>query len=148
MGVRISSPDLRRRRDDGVGRLAEMLYVGIILGLILLGGLLRYTVFSPVPRTITSWRDAEQLVDYQIRAANRRLRRDAWMLTFVVSQLDLEKRTVSVRIGINYGRRSYPDYLGRFQQMWANAQVMLRAKEKITEAFARRAFRATVETCT
>jgi hypothetical protein len=126
----------------------EMLYVGIILGLILLAGLLRYTVFSPVPRAITSLHDAEQLVEQQINAANRRLRRDAWMLTFVVSELDLEKRTVSVRIGINYGRRSYPDYLGRFQQMWANAQVMLRTKEKITNAFARRAFQATVETFT
>jgi hypothetical protein len=53
-----------------------------------------------------------------------------------------------VRLGINYRRRGYPDYMGRFQQMWANAQVMLRAKEKIADAFARRAFQATVETFT
>jgi hypothetical protein len=145
----MSSPDRRLRRSDGVARLEEMLlYGGIILGLILVGGILRYTVFSPVPRTITSLRDAEQLVEYQIRAANRRLRRDAWMLTFVVSHFDPGKRTVSVRIGINYGRRGYPNYVGRFQQMWASAQVMLRAKEKITEAFAQRAFQATVETFT
>jgi hypothetical protein len=125
-----------------------LFYIGIIVGLIVLGGLLRYTVFSPMPRTITSLQDAEKLVDYQVRAANRRLRREAWMLTFVVSHFDPETRTVSVRLGINYGRRGYPDYVGRFQQMWANAQVMLRAKEKIADAFARRAFRATVETFT
>jgi hypothetical protein len=128
--------------------LEALLYIGIILGLVVLGGLLRYTVFSPLPRTITSLQDAEKLVEHQIRAANRRLRREAWMLTFVVSQFDPEKRTVSVRLGINYGRRGYPDYMGRFQQMWANAQVMLRAKEKIADAFARRAFQATVETFT
>ena len=50
--------------------------------------------FSPIPRTITSLADAERLVDYHIGAANRRLRREAWMLTFVVAQLDLDKRTV------------------------------------------------------
>jgi hypothetical protein len=125
-----------------------LLYIGIIVGLVVIAGLLRYTVFSPMPRTITSLQDAEKLVDYQVRAANRRLRREAWMLTFVVSHFDPETRTVSVRLGINYGRRGYPDYVGRFQQMWANAQVMLRAKEKIADAFARRAFRATVETFT
>jgi hypothetical protein len=70
------------------------------------------------------------------------------MLTFVVSHLDLDQRTVSVRIGINYRRRGYPNYVGRFQQMWANARVMLHAKEKITEAFAKRAFQAEVETFT
>lgn len=128
--------------------MEALLYIGIIVGLVVVAGLLRYTVFSPMPRTITSLQDAEKLVDYQVRAANRRLRREAWMLTFVVSHFDPETRTVSVRLGINYGRRGYPDYVGRFQQMWANAQVMLRAKEKIADAFARRAFRATVETFT
>ena len=123
--------------------------IGLLLGLILvLGVVLRYTVFSPIPRTITSLADAERVVDYHIGAANRRLRREAWMLTFVVSHLDLDKRTVSVRIGINYGRRGYPNYVGRFQQMWANARVMLQAKEKITQAFAKRAFQAEVETFT
>jgi hypothetical protein len=125
-----------------------MWYVAVVISLIVLGIVLRYTVFSPVPRTITSLADAERLVDYHIGAANRRLRREAWMLTFVVAQLDLEKRTVSVRIGINYGRRGYPNYVGRFQQMWANARVMLQAKEKITTAFAKRAFQAEVETFT
>jgi hypothetical protein len=121
----------------------------IVLGLILvLGVILRFTVFSPIPRTITSLADAERVVDYHIGAANRRLRREAWMLTFVVSHLDLDKRTVSVRIGINYGRRGYPNYVGRFQQMWANARVMLQTKERITKAFARRAFQAEVETFT
>jgi hypothetical protein len=121
----------------------------IVLGLILvLGVILRFTVFSPIPRTITSLTDAERLVDYHIGVANRRLRREAWMLTFVISHLDLDKRTVSVRIGINYGRRGYPNYVGRFQQMWANARVMLQAKEKITEAFAKRAFQAEIETFT
>jgi hypothetical protein len=38
--------------------------------------------------------------------------------------------------------------VGRFQQMWANARVMLQAKEKITAAFAKRAFQAEVETFT
>jgi hypothetical protein len=121
---------------------------GIVIGLLLLGAILRYAIFPPVPRTITSLADAERLVNYHIDAANRRLRRDAWMLTFVVSHLDLDKRTVAVRIGINYGRRGYPNYLGRFQQMWENARVMLQAKEKITAAFARRAFQAEVETFT
>ena len=125
-----------------------MLYVGVAIGLIVLGVILRYTVFSPMPRTIASLDDAERLVNYHIGAANRRLRRDAWMLTFVVSHLDLDKRTVTVRIGINYGRRGYPNYVGRFQQMWANARVMLQAKEKITQAFAKRAFQAEVDTFT
>ncbi|MGH8069981.1 MAG: hypothetical protein ACRERE_33005 [Candidatus Entotheonellia bacterium] len=125
-----------------------MLYVGVAIGLIVLGVILRYTLFSPIPRTIASLADAERLVNYHIGAANRRLRRDAWMLTFVVSHLDLDKRTVTVRIGINYGRRGYPNYVGRFQQMWANARVMLQAKEKITEAFAKRAFQAEVDTFT
>jgi hypothetical protein len=121
----------------------------IVLGVILvLGVMLRYTVFSPIPRTITSLTDAERLVDYHICVANRRLRREAWMLTFIVSHLDLDKRTVSVRLGINYGRRGYPNYVGRFQQMWANARVMLQAKEKIAEAFAKRDFQAEVETFT
>jgi hypothetical protein len=125
-----------------------MWYVAVAIGLIVLGVILRWTVFSPIPRTITSLADAERVVDYHIGAANRRLRREAWMLTFVVSHLDLDKRTVSVRIGINYGRRGYPNYVGRFQQMWANARVMLQAKEKITQAFAKRAFQAEVETFT
>jgi hypothetical protein len=125
-----------------------MWYVAVAIGLIVLGFVFRYTVFSPIPRTITSLADAERLVEYHIGAANRRLRREAWMLTFVVSQLDLEKHTVSVRIGINYGRRGYPNYVGRFQQMWANARVMLQAKEKITMAFAKRGFQAEVETFT
>ncbi len=124
--------------------------IGLIaLGVLLvLGVILRSTVFSPIPRTITSLTDAERLVDYHIGVANCRLRREAWMLTFVVSHLDLDKRTVSVRIGINYGRRGYPNYVGRFQQMWANARVMLQAKERITAAFAKRAFQAEVETFT
>ncbi len=125
-----------------------MLYVGILIGLLLVGVVLWYFVFPAVPRRITSLADAERLVDYHIGAANRRLRRHAWMLTFVVSHLDLEKRTVAVRIGINYGRRGYPDYLGTFQQAWENARVMLRAKEKITAAFARRDFAAEVSTFT
>jgi hypothetical protein len=126
-----------------------MLYVGIVIGLcIVVGGILRYTLFSPVPRTITSLADAERLVNYHIDAANRRLRREAWMLTFVVSHLDLDKRTVTVRIGINYGRRGYPNYLGRFQQMWANARIMLQAKEKISAAFAKQGLQAEVETFT
>jgi hypothetical protein len=125
-----------------------MWYVAVAIGLIVLGVILRYTVLSPIPRTITSLADAERLVDYHIGTANRRLRREAWMLTFVVSQLDLDKRTVSVRIGINYGRRGYPNYVGRFQQMWANARIMLQAKEKITAAFAKRAIQAEIETFT
>ena len=59
-----------------------------------------------------------------------------------------EKRAVMERIGSNYGRRGHPDYLGRFQQMWEHARVMLRAKEKIIQAFAKRAFQAEVETFT
>lgn len=128
-----------------------MVDVWIIVGLtlfLLLAGLLRYTIFTPLPRRITSLSDAEQLVDYYVGVANRRLRRHAWMLTFVVSHLDLEKRTVSVRLGINYRHRSYPNYLGQFQQMWAHAQLMLHTKEKITAAFAQRALQATVETFT
>jgi hypothetical protein len=123
-----------------------MLYAGIAVSLLLLLVILRYVLFPPVPRRITSLTDAERLVNYHIEAANRRLRREAWMLTFVVSHVDLEKRTVTVRIGINYGRRGYPNYIGRFQQMWANARVMLQTKERITKAFARRAFQAEVET--
>jgi hypothetical protein len=122
--------------------------VAVAIGLIVLGVILRYTVFSPLPRAITSLPDAERIVDYHIGVANRRLRREAWMLTFVVSHLDLDKRTVSVHIGINYRRRGYPNYVGRFQQMWANARVMLQAKEKITEAFAKRAYQAEVQTFT
>lgn len=128
-----------------------MLYVvivGIVVGLVGMAIALRYTMFPPVPRNITSLADAERLVNYYIDVANRRLRRHAWMLTFVVSHLDLEKRTVMVRIGINYGRRGHPDYLGRFQQMWEHARVMLQAKERITQAFAKRAFQAEVETFT
>jgi hypothetical protein len=113
-----------------------MWYVAVAIGLIVVAIILRYTIFSPVPRTITSLVDAERLVDHHIGMANRRLRREAWMLTFVVSQLDLDKRTVSVRIGINYGRRGYPDYAGGFQQMWASA------------AFAKRALQVEVETFT
>ena len=126
----------------------EMVYVGVAIGLLVLGLILRYTVFSPIPRTIASLTDAERLVNYHIAAANRRLRREAWMLTFVVSQLDLEQRTVTVRIGINYGRRGYPNYLGQFQQLWANAQVMLQAKERVSKAFAKRDIQAHVETFT
>jgi hypothetical protein len=125
-----------------------MMYVGIAIGLLIVGILLRYILLPPIPRRITSLADAERVVGYYIEAANRRLRRHAWMLTFVVSHLDLEKRTVMVRIGINYGRRGHPDYLGRFQQMWEHARVMLRAKEKIIQAFAKRAFQAEVETFT
>jgi hypothetical protein len=125
-----------------------MWYVAVVIGLIGVAIILRYTVFSSLPRTITSLADAERLVDHHIGTANRRLRREAWMLTFVVSDLNLDKRTVSVRIGINYGRRGYPNYVGRFQQMWANARVMLQAKEKIAAAFAKRAFQAEIETFT
>jgi hypothetical protein len=125
-----------------------MWYVAVAIGLIAVAVILRYTMFSPVPRTITSLPDAERLVDHYIGVANHRLRREAWTLTFVVSQFDLDKRTVSVRIGINYGRRGYPDYAGRFQQMWASARIMLQAKEKISAAFAKRAFQAEVETFT
>ncbi len=122
--------------------------VGVVLGLALVLIGLRYTLISPIPRIITSLSDAERVVNYHIDAANRRLRRDAWMLTFVVSHLDLEKRTVTVRIGINYRRRGYPDYIGQFQQAWANARVMLQAKEKIAAAFAKRAFQADIQTFT
>jgi hypothetical protein len=126
----------------------EMVYIGVAIGLIVLGVILRYMVFSPIPQSIASLADAERLVNYHIDAANRRLRHDAWMLTFVVSQLDLNQRTVTVRIGINYGRRGSPNYLGRFQQIWANARVMLQAKEKISAAFAKRGLQAQVETFT
>lgn len=125
-----------------------MMYAGMVIGLLLVGVLLWYILWPPLPRRITSLADAEGVVNYYIEAANRRLRRHAWMLTFVVSHLDLEKRTVMVRIGINYGRRGHPDYLGRFQQMWEHARVMLQAKERITQAFAKRAFQAEVETFT
>jgi hypothetical protein len=125
-----------------------MVYVGLAMALIVLGIILRYTVFSPLPHTIASLADAERLVNYHIDVANRHLRREAWMLTFVISQLDLDQRTVSVRIGINYGRRGYPNYLGRFQEIWANARVMLQAKEKISKAFAKRGLQAEVETFT
>ena len=125
-----------------------MLYVAIVVGSVMLGGILCYLVFSQVPRRITSLSDAESLVHYHIDKANRRLRREAWMLTFVVSDLDLHQRTVTVRIGINYRRRGYPDYLGRFQHMWASAQVMRLAKEKIGHAFAKRGLQAAVETFT
>jgi hypothetical protein len=125
-----------------------MVYVGIVIGLLIVGILLRYLLWPPIPRRIMSLADAERVVGYHIDAANRRLRRHAWMLTFVVSHLDLEKHTVMVRIGINYGRRGHPDYIGRFQQMWEHARVMLQAKERITQAFAKRAFQAEVETFT
>jgi hypothetical protein len=122
--------------------------VGVVLALALVLIVLRYTLISPIPRSITSLSDAERVVNYHIDAANRRLRRDAWMLTFVVSHLDLEKRTVTVRLGINYRRRGYPDYFGQFQQAWANARVMLQAKEKVAAAFAKRAFQADIQTFT
>jgi hypothetical protein len=127
----------------------EMVYVAIIaIVLVLVFVILRYPVFTRAPRTIASLADAEGLVSYHIDAANRRLSRDAWRLTFVVSHLDLDERTVRVRVGINYGRRGYPNYLGRFPQIWANARVMLRAKERISEAFAKRGLQAEVETFT
>jgi hypothetical protein len=125
-----------------------MLYVGILIILIMVVMVLRASLFPRMPHTVGSLGDAERLVDYHIQVANRRLRRDAWMLTFVIPQLDLERRQVTVRIGINYQRRGYPDYIGQFQQAWANAQLMLRAKEKIAAAFAKRGFQATVETFT
>ena len=137
-----------RRSRTGFNAMASVVIVGIVLGLALALIVLRYTLLSPVPRTITSLSDAERLVNYHIDAANRRLRRDAWMLTFVVSHLDPENHTVMVRIGINYRRRGYPDYLGQFQQAWANARVMLQAKEKIAAAFAKRAFQADIQTFT
>jgi hypothetical protein len=125
-----------------------MVYAGIVIGLLVVGVLLRYLLWPPIPRSITSLADAERVVNYHIEAANRRLRRHAWMLTFVVSHLNMEKRTVTVRIGINYGRRGYPNYLGSFQLMWEHARVMLQAKGKIVAAFAKRAFTAEVETFT
>jgi hypothetical protein len=125
-----------------------MFYVGIALGLIVLGLIIRYVMLSPIPRAITSLSDAERLVNSYIDVANRRLRHDAWMLTFVVSHLNLDERTVAVRIGINYRRRGYPNYLGGFQQIWANAQVMSQAKEKIGTAFAKRGIQADIETFT
>jgi hypothetical protein len=125
-----------------------MLYVAIALGLIVLGVIVGYFVFPRQPRAIASLDDAQSLVHHHIEAANRRLRRDAWMLTFVVSHLDMDNRTVKVRIGITYRRRGYPNYVGGFQQAWANARVMLQAKEKIAAAFARRAFQADIETFT
>jgi hypothetical protein len=125
-----------------------MLYVAIAIALIVLGVVLCYRVIARLPPTITSLDDAERLVTHHIDAANRRLRQDAWMLTFVVSHLDVEGHTVRVRIGINYRRHGYPDYVRGFQQAWASARVMLQAKEKIATAFARRAFQADIETFT
>ena len=128
-----------------------MIYVAItalVLGLAIVLIIVRHTLASPIPRTITSLSDAERLVTYHIDAANRRLRRDAWMLTFVVSHLDLEKRTATVRLGINYRGRGYPDYIGHFQQAWANARLMLRAKEQLDAAFAKRGFQADIQTVT
>lgn len=126
----------------------RMFYAALAIGLIILGIVLRYAVFPPLPRTIASLDDAERLVHYHVDAANRRLRRDAWMLTFVVSHLDVDQRRVRVRLGINYRRRGYPDYVRGFQQAWANARIMLQAKERIAAAFAKRAFQAEVETFT
>ena len=131
-----------------MARFNGLICVGIVIGLLMVGLLLRFILRPPVPRRITSLADAERVVNYHIEAANRRLRRHAWMLTFVVSDVDLEKRTVTVRIGINYGRRGYPNYLGRFQQIWENARLMLQAKEKIVAAFAKRSFVAEVNTFT
>jgi len=142
------SPPVSARMEGVRVEYDAMVYVGVAIGLMILGIILHYTVFSPIPRSIASLTDAECLVNYHIDAANRRLRRDAWMLTFVVSHLDLDQHTVTIRIGINYGRRESPNYLGRFQQIWANARVMLQAKEKISEAFAKRGLQADVETFT
>jgi hypothetical protein len=128
--------------------LETMIYAGLVVGLLVVAVALRYLLWPTVPRRITSLADAERLVSYHVDTANRRLRRHAWMLTFVVSDLDGERRTVTVRLGINYGRRGYPNYAGRFQQMWENARVMLQAKERIIAAFAKRAFTAEVETFT
>ncbi|MGH8056035.1 MAG: hypothetical protein ACREOH_02185 [Candidatus Entotheonellia bacterium] len=127
-----------------------MLYIGIILGLLLLlaAVVARRWLFPPIPRTIASHEDAERLVHYYIQTTNRQLRRSAWMLTFVVPRLDLEDRRVVVRIGINYGGQGYPNYLGQFQQAWANARLMLRAKEKIAAAFAKRGLQANIDTFT
>jgi hypothetical protein len=38
--------------------------------------------------------------------------------------------------------------VGGFQQAWANARIMLQAKEKIAATFARRAFQVDIETFT
>src|SRR5688572_9618540 len=59
-----------------------MVYAGIVIGLLVVGVLLRYLLWPPIPRSITSLADAERVVNYHIEAANRRLRRHAWMLTF------------------------------------------------------------------
>src|ERR671924_376569 len=104
------------RSRTGFNEMVYVAIVGIVLGLALALIVLRYTLFSPVPRTITSLSDAERLVNYHIDAANRRLRRDAWMLTFVVSHLDPENHTVMVRIGINYRRRGILIILGNFNK--------------------------------
>lgn len=128
--------------------LDTILYVGIGIGLLIVAVGLRYVLRPSIPRQISSLADAERLVNYHVDVANRHLRRHAWILTFVVSNLDLEKRTVTVRLGINYGRRGYPNYVGRFQQMWDNARVMLQAKERIIASFAKRTFTADVETFT
>lgn len=128
-----------------------MIYIGVILGLLLLllpVVVVRPWLFPPLPHTIASQEDAERLVEYYIHTTNRRLRRSAWMLTFVVPRLDLEERRVVVRIGINYGGQGYPNYLGQFQQAWGNARLMLRAKEKIAAAFAKRGLRANIDTFT
>ena len=127
-----------------------MVYAGIIFALLLLAAamLIRRRRFPPIPRTIASHEDAERLVEHYVHTTNRRLRRTAWMLTFVVPQLDLEHRRVVVRIGIQYGRRGYPNYIGQFQQAWANARLMLRAKEDIAAAFAKRGLQANIDTFT
>jgi hypothetical protein len=127
----------------------EMVYVAVVaIAVGLVAVILRSAVIARVPRTITSLADAERLVTYHIDAANRRLRRDAWMLTFVVSHLDPHESRVQVRIGINYRRRGYPNYFGRFPQMWANARIMLQTKEKISQAFRQRGFQAEIDTFT
>jgi len=132
----------------GGSSVLTALSAAVIIALIVLGVVLRYRMFPPLPRKIASLDDAERVVHYHVDAANRRLRRDAWMLTFVVSHLDVERRLVSVRLGIHYRQRGYPDYVRGFQQAWANARIMLRAKENIAAAFAKRAFQAEIETFT
>jgi hypothetical protein len=126
-----------------------MMYVGVTailaIAIIIVIFILRRAWLSPLPCTIASLGDMEYLVEYYIQGANHRLRRDTWMLTFIVPHLDLDKRIVTVCIGITYQRHSYPNYLGQFQQAWANTQMMLRAKERIVAAFAVRGFRANIE---
>lgn len=127
-----------------------MLYAGIIVGLVLVAAvvLVLRRRFPPPPRSIVSQEDAERVVEHYIQATNRRLRRSAWMLTFVVPRVDLEHRLIVVRIGIKYGRSGYPNYIGQFQQAWANAQLMLGAKEKIAAALSKRGFQANIDTFT